>query len=130
MPQRAGHPCGAPNCAEIAKHGERFCKTHHGRTVSTETRPTAHQRGYDARWRKLRAIILARDPVCVDPYGVHKRRKEAVLTTDIDHIVPKADGGRDTADNLQGLCHSCHSRKTEQQTGFGRRGRGKKSQHP
>jgi 5-methylcytosine-specific restriction endonuclease McrA len=34
------------------------------------------------------------------------------LTTDADHIVPKRKGGKDTMDNLQGTCHSCHSMKT------------------
>lgn len=29
-----------------------------------------------------------------------------------DHITPKRDGGLDDVSNLQGTCHSCHSRKT------------------
>ena len=31
---------------------------------------------------------------------------------EVDHIVPKVEGGSDRADNLQTLCHECHSRKT------------------
>ena len=38
--------------------------------------------------------------------------------TDVDHIVPIADGGAplDQA-NLQSLCHECHSRKTIAENG-------------
>lgn len=34
------------------------------------------------------------------------------ISTDVDHIIPKSRGGEDTPENLQGACHSCHSRKT------------------
>jgi len=36
---------------------------------------------------------------------------------DIDHIVPRAEGGQDTLDNYQALCQACHALKTEQGTG-------------
>jgi len=55
-------------------------------------------------WRKLRSFILDRDPLCV-----LCRRAPA---NEVDHIVPRADGGDDAPENLQGLCKSCHSRKT------------------
>jgi 5-methylcytosine-specific restriction protein A len=36
-----------------------------------------------------------------------------VLAVEVDHIVPIREGGaRLDANNLQPLCHTCHSRKT------------------
>jgi 5-methylcytosine-specific restriction protein A len=35
--------------------------------------------------------------------------------TDVDHVVPRRLGGRDALDNLQPLCHACHSRKTNRE---------------
>jgi len=84
-----------------------------------DSRPTAHQRGYGATWQRLRRIILARDPVCTDPFGIHAGRGEVALSIDVDHIIPKSAGGLDREDNLRGLCHSCHSKNTAKQTGFG-----------
>ncbi len=34
---------------------------------------------------------------------------------DMDHIVPLAEGGEDTLDNLQALCQPCHKEKTAEQ---------------
>lgn len=34
------------------------------------------------------------------------------LVDGIDHIIPRSRGGIDDPNNLQGMCHTCHSRKT------------------
>lgn len=111
MPTRAMRPCAAPGCAALVASGQ-HCAEHQPARQREDDRPNAHQRGYSARWRVLRLRILARDPVCTDPYGVHAIRGEVVPSVDIDHIINKRDGGQDRADNLRGLCHSCHSRRT------------------
>jgi 5-methylcytosine-specific restriction protein A len=79
-----------------------------------DTRASAARRGYNYRWRKLRAATLAAEagehagPLCVECL------RQGIITpaTDLDHIVPKRVGGADTPENLQPLCHRCHSRKT------------------
>ena len=73
-------------------------------------RGTAAQRGYGARWQRIRLMHLRSNPLCMDPYGVHEGRP--VPATDVDHILPRREGGSDSDDNLQSLCHSCHSKKT------------------
>ena len=70
-------------------------------------------RGYSGKWLRLRRMVINRDPLCVIC------QKSAA--TDVDHIVPLNQGGTNKLSNLQGLCHSCHSRKTARDDGgFGR----------
>lgn len=68
-----------------------------------------------AAWRKLRAEVLAREPLCRHCAA----RGLVVPATDVDHIVNNT--GDYTDDNsieaLQALCHSCHSLKTASDMG-------------
>lgn len=57
-------------------------------------------------WKAVRAIAKARQPFCVAC---------GKPTEIIDHIVPIEYGGAAlNLDNLQGLCRSCHNKKTAQ----------------
>ena len=117
MPQKAGRACRHPGCPALA-HGESgYCEEHERlhRAEYDRQRGTAAQRGYGSRWRRLRAMYLRRHPLCTDPYQIHGN--EVVAATQVDHIVPRKQGGTDQWDNLQGLCASCHSRKTAQEDG-------------
>jgi 5-methylcytosine-specific restriction protein A len=111
MSTRAKRPCSKPGCPALATIG-RHCAAHQPTVKREDRRETAHQRGYGATWRRLRLIILARDPICTDPFGIHAKQHEIVPSVDVDHIVPKSQGGLDRNDNLRGLCHSCHSKIT------------------
>ena len=73
-----------------------------------ERRGNSASRGYGHTWRRLREIVLAEQPFCVEC----ERAGRVVGATDVDHIVAKRLGGTDDLDNLQSLCHACHSRKT------------------
>ena len=57
-----------------------------------------------AAWRRLRAEVLKRDPICRTP-GCG--RKSVVA----DHIVQRERGGPDTLANLRGLCTECHNQR-------------------
>jgi 5-methylcytosine-specific restriction protein A len=54
---------------------------------------------------------MASDPLCVQCL----QRGVVEPTTDVDHIVPHGGDADLFWDplNLQGLCHSCHSTKTQ-----------------
>ncbi len=75
-------------------------------------------RYYDtARWKRLRAMVLAREPLCVSCLASGR----TVTATCVDHILPLNKGGTNHEGNLQGLCAGCHSKKTATNDGgFGR----------
>lgn len=58
----------------------------------------------DPRWRAIRRRVLLRDPICK---ACHKQPSKCA-----DHIIPRSQGGSDEMSNLQGLCVSCHNRKS------------------
>lgn len=92
-------------------HGGPYCAAHQREIYrrQDEQRGSSGDRGYGARWRRLREMYLAEHPLCADPFGVHGATP--VLATDVDHVLPKP-AGDDSWENLQALCHACHSRKT------------------
>lgn len=63
-----------------------------------------------ARWRQLRALVLADNPLCRDCLS----RGRTIPATDVDHDVPHHGDVEIfwNRENLVGLCRSCHSRKT------------------
>lgn len=82
-----------------------------GKASHDDGRPSAAGRGYGAAWRKLRRMVLNRDPLCVKC----KANGKLVYASEADHIIPKSRGGRDSLVNLQGLCKRCHSKKTRKE---------------
>ena len=111
MPYAAPRVCAEPGCTEATPNAR--CARHE----KSDTRPSAAARGYGSAWQARRRRILARDPWC--------RACGTERTSHVDHVIPRAHGGSDDDSNLQGLCTSCHSRKTATQDGgFGNPKRG------
>jgi 5-methylcytosine-specific restriction enzyme A len=103
-------PCAVPYCPKLAEKRGRC--TEHLRQYE-RNRGTASQRGYNAEWRRLRVVILTRDPVCRYERGCLQR------STEVDHIVPKARGGTNERSNLRGMCRY-HNRSRSFSKGRGR----------
>ena len=113
MPYRAGRPCAWRGCPAIVRES-RYCDEHlaHVRKIQDAERGTAHERGYGARWRRVRAMYLRKHPLCVEC----QRLGFATPATDVDHVVSRRRGGTDAESNLQSLCHRHHSAKTMKQS--------------
>lgn len=117
MPTYPSHACGAPGCPNLVGRGKARCPTHettHARTTEA-LRGSAHERGYDARWRAARLRYLAEHPLCV------KCTEEGRVTPGrvVDHIVDHLGDPVLFWDesNWQTLCDftspfNCHGTKT------------------
>lgn len=100
-------PCKRPRCPNPAAPGKSFCEEHDQGEPADRWRGSAKERGYDAKWRKVRDLKLARDPFC-------ERCEEEGKATEakmVHHIVPLDEGGaRLDERNLRSLCWSCHTK--------------------
>jgi 5-methylcytosine-specific restriction endonuclease McrA len=121
MTERPPSVCLTPGCPEFAAEGRR-CQTHRAKVPGrpdeslraarrrSDAKRDPKERGFywSTVWRRLRLLVLAREPVC--------RACGRDGATEVDHIKPIRDGGqRLSFDNLQALCGPCHSRKTRRE---------------
>lgn len=117
MPSYPKHPCAHPLCAQLVERGKARCPEHTKKEEqhSEMLRGTAHERGYDNRWKKSRERYLRENPLCVN-CRKHGRVTPARV---VDHII---DHEGDQAlfwdeKNWQSLCDytspfNCHGSKT------------------
>lgn len=121
MPRRPLKQCAKPTCPKRVVPGGCYCEDHKAEANKKydEKRGNSNSRGYGAKWRRLRKLVLNRDPICkcVDDSCQCGGGGCMKASTDADHIIPKRDGGLDRMPNLQGLCHDCHSSKTAREDG-------------
>lgn len=109
--RKPGVACRKPACPGVVRDGVcTVCgsKRKASRQDHDQRRGSAARRGYGHNWRKARSMHLAANPLCVECLAEGR----TVLATDVDHIIPRRDGGPDGNGNLQSLCHSHHARKT------------------
>lgn len=105
MARRPLQLCSYPGCN--ATQPEPRCGLHRQR-MFTDNRESAHSRGYDRKWRKLRLSYLTQNPICEIKHHCH-----GAPATEVDHIRPLSAGGeRLDEDNLQSACGPCHKWKT------------------
>ena len=65
-PQKAKRPCLSSGCKDFASN-KGYCDKHQSRVKQRDRdRGTAHQRGYDAEWKKHRDQFLLEHPLCVE----------------------------------------------------------------
>lgn len=83
---------------------------YHRPPIAKAARPTAAARGYDAEWRRIRAAVLAEEPLC----RLCSDRGETTAATCVDHIRPQSKGGTHDRENLRPLCSRCHAKYGDQ----------------
>ena len=94
-------PCAEPGCHLLVRGAAR-CPQHQLSYPDHRAKPST-SRGYDAHWRRLVRIAIARSPVC--------SRCGSIAHLTGDHIIPLSKGGTSTLENIWVLCRSCNSRK-------------------
>lgn len=99
-----------PKCGAKCPPGKKRCSEH----TRKDNRPSAHAQGYDAQHRRERLALIRRQPICCDPFNEGCQEPTTVLDH-MDGLGPKGPAGHDASNHI-GMCHSCHSRKTAQQS--------------
>lgn len=110
MSTRVQSPCAMPGCPGRNERGG-YCSEH---AKTQDNRPRRGQSQYGTPHRRMRKMVLARNPVC--PCGQP--------ATVYDHVTPQAQGGDNSFENAQGLCERCHNAKTAREDGGLRIGAG------
>ena len=105
MPHKSKRPCGHPGCPNLTD--SRYCEHH---KPLHPDRPSADSRGYNSRWRKVRAAYLRKHPLCVRCMADGR----SVKATVVDHVIPHRGDQQLMWDenNYQALCKKCHDKKT------------------
>lgn len=113
-PHRRAKICPHPGCPNIN------CQEHARPVRRMDTRPSAARRGYDQKWRRIRAMFLKKHPSCVVC---------GAPATEVDHVLPLAEGGTNEWSNLRSMCKSHHSQHTARSGGgFGNpKGKGRQN---
>lgn len=109
MAQKPLRPCRHPGCPELTRDG--WCPKHKPKQAARRESAAWHGWYSLPVWtHDLRPGQLFREPLCQEC----DKRGLRTYATDVDHIVDhKGDWALFTArDNLESLCHFCHSRKT------------------
>lgn len=98
-------PCRQARCDKLVKYG--YCQEHERERLNAIRSRTPSMAEYKTkRWYRLRRVVLSEQPVC-QAFGCNHMSEE------VDHIKPVEDGGPMwDRSNLQALCHSHHSAKT------------------
>lgn len=100
-----------PQSKSLARNGGAFCVAGDKHITGWQhDRRSRHERGYGSAWTKLRDIVMRRDAYLCQPC---KRTDRLTQAKQVDHIVPKFEGGTDDLDNLQAICLACHAVKTD-----------------
>jgi 5-methylcytosine-specific restriction protein A len=102
---RPKRTCAESGCPTLVTKG--YCLRHNRNRRLRESRESSSERTYDERWKKLRKIVLARDPIC--------KICNKAPSKEVDHIIPRLPtqhAADVTEEELQGLCKPCHSKKT------------------
>lgn len=110
MPNKPLRPCLHAGCRTLTSSG--YCDKHQPKRIDrrSATARARHRMYLLPVWGRLRQRQLLIEPYCRE-CAEHGQR---ALATDVDHIIPHNGDMQLFTDenNLQSLCHACHSAKT------------------
>lgn len=119
MAMKPLRPCRKPGCSELTRDG--WCPKHIPKPTERSAEAKQYRRWYSLPiWTDdLRPNQLLNEPFCRECAKLGQR----VYATDVDHIEDHKGSWEKFTDreNLQSLCHRCHSRKTMQELNKKRR---------
>jgi 5-methylcytosine-specific restriction endonuclease McrA len=106
------------SCRKCGRVGKAICESCEAPILAAKarkrelTRRSPRERGYDAQWRRTRALVFARDgDICAD-CGQFGSTEDNPLT--VDHVIPLSRGGTSELSNLRVLCRRCNGWKAAQ----------------
>ncbi|MFY2857479.1 HNH endonuclease [Achromobacter xylosoxidans] len=108
--RRTLFPCRHRGCAALVRTPG-YCNKHAGEAVGWKPdreRGNRHQRGYGTAWDKLRGLVLKRDRYLCR-CDECQRTGRVLPATEVDHRIPKADGGTDDPQNLCAINVDCRT---------------------
>lgn len=108
MPRRAGSACTRRGCSGIVHDGVcTVCgpRVKQWRQATDERRGSYRDRGYNAKWDRVREQYINAHPMCERCLEENRVTMAAI----VHHIVPLVDGGAllDEA-NMMAVCTRCH----------------------
>lgn len=112
MPSMPPNPCRYPGCNGYQVDRSGFCEQHRKQAIREydgRRDPAINAFYSSTRWRKLRALKLAKDPYCEKCLERHILT-EATIVHHIDEVTPSNRPKWLDYSNLQSVCHSCHER--------------------
>lgn len=106
MPLAALRICTYPGCHNLTRSGR--CELHQAQPDRLRD-PRVVKLYNDPRWKQIRAEQLEVEPFC----RICKRNGKLTRATEVDHIEPhNGDEFKFFFGPFQSLCHSCHTKKT------------------
>lgn len=116
MPRKIKKACRKQGCGAVTTDKGGYCakcKTTEAGWVKHSKGKSDTERGYGWSWRKHRLKVLERDNYLCRHCLAEGR---AVAGNQVDHILPKSQGGTNDLSNLQTLCKKHHDIKTAKES--------------
>lgn len=107
MPRKPKKPCAHPGCPNLTEG--RYCEEHakeEAKRYEKFSRDPQTRKRYGRVWSRIRTSYAKEHPFCELCF----KKGILVPVEEVHHILPLAEGGTHSRDNLMSLCKSCHAR--------------------
>lgn len=101
-------PCTHPGCGALVHDGSGRCDRHKRKAWGGSAYGAGKRLYTGARLQEVRAHLFRSEPLC----RLCAAKGLVRVAEERDHIVPLAQGGTDSDDNVQPLCKPCHREKS------------------